>query len=88
MQIEQAKMQTDQQTKAQELQQKINELQAELQREQIQQQGEDRRTQAEIDARLAMNESDNQTAKQLAALEVQSGDKIALSTGHGINPNP
>jgi hypothetical protein len=86
MQVDQAKMEMDQQRSQAEIQSEIAKLQAELQREQVRQQSEDRRTQAEIDARVRMNSEDNQTAKQLAALEVQSGEKIALSTGHGINP--
>jgi hypothetical protein len=63
-------------------------LQEELKKEMMRQESEDRRTQAEIQARLEMNESDNQTAKQLAALEVATGERIAVSTGTGINPTP
>jgi chorismate synthase len=35
-----------------------------------------------------MNESDNATAKELAAVEVLSGEKFGMTTGTGINPNP
>jgi hypothetical protein len=35
-----------------------------------------------------MNADDNTTAKQLAALEIAAGERIAVSTGTGINPNP
>jgi hypothetical protein len=35
-----------------------------------------------------MNQEDNATAKALAAAEILSGDKVAVSTGTGINPNP
>lgn len=87
-QLEQAKLAQQSQLRQAELQQRIQVLQAELQREQVRQQAEDRRTQAEIRARLAMNESDNQTAKQLAALEIATGERIGVSTGTGINPNP
>jgi chaperonin GroES len=87
VQIEAQKMQAQQQTAAQRIQTDIQRLQAELQREQMREQAETERSNAEISARVYMNEQDNQTAKQLAALEVQSGEKIALSTGHGINPN-
>jgi len=59
-----------------------------LQIEQLRQQAEDQRTRADIQARIEMNESDNQTAKQLAALEVATGERIAVSTGTGINPSP
>jgi hypothetical protein len=86
LQIETQKMQIQQQTSAQRIQSEIQRLQMELQREQMREQAETERTTSEIQARVFMNEQDNQTAKQLAALEVQSGNKIALSTGHGINP--
>ena len=33
-----------------------------------------------------MNTGDNQTAMQLAQAEIMSGDKVAVSTGTGINP--
>jgi hypothetical protein len=49
---------------------------------------EDQRTAAEIEARERMNTADNQTAMHLAAAEIASGDKVAVSTGTGINPNP
>jgi hypothetical protein len=38
------------------------------------------------DSRERMNESDNQTAKELAAAEILSGERVAVSTGTGINP--
>jgi hypothetical protein len=47
---------------------------------------EDARTQAEIAARISMNDSDNETAKELAAVEVASGENFSVSTGTGINP--
>jgi Sec-independent protein translocase protein TatA len=72
----------------QDLQTRMAMLQEELKKEIMRQEAEDRRTQAEIQARLEMNESDNQTAKQLAALEVATGERIAVSTGTGINPTP
>jgi hypothetical protein len=87
-QLKQADIQARGQEKQMEIQARIEQLQGELQREQIRQQAEDERVRAQIQARLEMNESDNQTAKQLAALEVASGERIAVSTGTGINPNP
>jgi hypothetical protein len=58
----------------------------ELQREQMRQVAENERTAAEIDARLQMNSDDNATAMRLAAAEIASGEKVAVSTGTGINP--
>jgi hypothetical protein len=61
-----------------------------MQREQLRQSMENERTAAEIDARINMNDSDNATAMRLAAAEISTGEKIAVSTGTGIdyNPNP
>jgi hypothetical protein len=87
-QLKQADMQQRSADKQADIQSRIQELQMQLQVEQIRQEAEDQRTQAQIRARLEMNESDNQTAKQLAALEVATGERIGVSTGTGINPNP
>lgn len=59
-----------------------------LQIEQLRQDREDERTRLETEARLLANTEDNQTAKQLAAAEIISGDKVAIENGGGINPNP
>lgn len=53
---------------------------------QMQEAMENERTAAEIDARLQMNSDDNATAMRLAAAEIASGEKVAVSTGTGINP--
>ena len=87
-QLKQAEMQQRGMEKQMEIQSRIELLQADLKKEMLRQQAEDERTRAQIQARLEMNESDNQTAKQLAALEVASGERIGVSTGTGINPNP
>lgn len=88
VQTEQAKLQQRQQESAAELQQKLAALQMQIQEAQMREEREDARTQAEIAARMKMNADDNTTAKQLAALEIASGERIAVSTGTGINPNP
>ena len=80
-QIEQAKMQAEQAEKAQD-------LQARMALEQMRQQAEDQRKAAELQARMAMNTEDNRTALELAAAEIASGERVAVSTGTGINPNP
>ena len=38
--------------------------------------------------REKMNMDDNETAKLLAAAEMATGERVAVSTGTGINPNP
>ena len=91
----QTQMQRDQvqaQTQAQrdavqaQLQQRQDELA--LQTELLKQDREDARKQAELATRLAMNREDNETAKELTAVEVASGERTSMTTGTGINPNP
>lgn len=91
------KDQAELQLKSQELQLEARKLQsdaaatqAELAQrpalEQFRQGAETARTQEEIDARVGMNTADNQTAMRLAAAEIASGERVAVSTGTGINP--
>lgn len=94
-QADQAKLAQDQQkaqqaaqTKQLEMQQKDKQQADELTREQMRQQAENERTSAEIQARVGMNTADNDTAMMLAAAEISSGEKVSVSTGTGINPNP
>jgi hypothetical protein len=58
----------------------------ELQREQLRQQAEDIRQRQSDAVRYQMNTDDNETALRLAAAEIASGEKVAVSTGTGINP--
>jgi hypothetical protein len=81
-QADQAKLEIEQQK----LSEGNQDRQAELQREQLRQQSEDQRTMAELQARLEMNTDDNETAMRLAAAEIASGEKVAVSTGTGVNP--
>jgi hypothetical protein len=86
LKVEQAKLaqkqQADQQTLADKQQARMEEMQV----AQLQEAMENERTAAEIDARLQMNSDDNATAMRLAAAEIASGEKVAVSTGTGINP--
>lgn len=88
MQLEGQKMQAQAQQDQIEAQLTQQKLQIEQQLEQLKQDREDARKSAEINARLTMNAQDNQTAMQLAQAEIMSGERIAVSTGTGINPNP
>ena len=88
MAIDAQKMQQDAAQTQAEQQLSMAELQARVAIEQQRQQAEDRRQQADLDARMAMNTQDNATAMQLAAAEIESGERVAVSTGTGINPNP
>lgn len=88
LQIEQQKMQSQQQLEAAKLQTQQQQASERLQAEQIKQQAEDQRVAAELQTRERINTADNDTAKLLAAAEMATGEKVAVSTGGGINPNP
>ena len=88
MQIEGQKMQAEAMQSQAEMQLQMQKLQIEQQLEQMKQDREDARKSAELNARMTMNQQDNQTAMQLAQAEIMSGERIAVSTGTGINPNP
>jgi hypothetical protein len=88
LQIEQQKMQSQQQLEAAKLQAQQQELGQRTQAEQLKQQAENERTAAELETRERINTADNDTAKLLAAAEMATGEKVAFSTGTGINPNP
>ena len=88
LQNDQQKMQSQQQLEAAKLTAKQEEFNARMQTEQMKQMGEDQRLSAELSARERMNTADNDTAKLLAAAEMATGEKVRVSTGTGINPNP
>jgi hypothetical protein len=88
LQIEQQKMQTQQQLEAAKLAADQQAESERMQTEQMRQQAENERTSAELQIRDKMNTDDNDTAKLLAAAEMATGEKVAVSTGTGINPNP
>ena len=87
-QLDAQKMQADAMKTQAEMQLEMQKLQIEQQLEQMKQDREDARKSAELNARMTMNQQDNQTAMQLAQAEIVSGERIAVSTGTGINPNP
>ena len=86
--MEAQRMQAEQADQQQDAQVDLAELQARIQIEAQRQQAEDARKAAELQARIAMNTEDNRTAMELAAAEIASGERVAVSTGTGINPNP
>jgi chaperonin GroES len=90
MQIEMAKLQQGTQAKQMDAQASIEEqmraLQAQQQLEQFRQMQENQRNTESNQTRAAINAADNDTAMRLASAEILSGEKIALSTGTGINP--
>ena len=84
--LEQQKIELQQQMAQLDMQLEQFKAQQDMVKIAMQQDREDERTSAEIQAKLAMNESDNQTALSLAEMEALSGEKFAVSTGTGINP--
>jgi hypothetical protein len=87
-QLEMQKLQSQQQLEAAKFQAQQQADYEKLQAEQIKQQAEDQRLAAELETRERINTADNDTAKLLAAAEMATGEKVAVSTGSGINPNP
>ena len=79
LQLSAQKMQVSAQEQAQKMQQAA-------QREVLKQDRLDQRQRAELEVKLITNREDNQTAKEIAAAEVISGEKVGVSTGTGINP--
>lgn len=63
-------------------------LQRDADKEQFKQTQENMRTDKELASKEKINEQDNDTAILLAAAEIESGERIAVSNGGGINPNP
>jgi len=85
-QSEQQKLGFQQQSEQQKLADAERDRQAELEREKLRQDAENARTTQTDTIRYRMNVEDNQTALQLAELEVATGEKFSVSTGTGINP--
>ncbi len=86
--IDQAKLQQQGQLEQAKLQDKQADREAEMLREQMRQEAENQRSTAGDEARMTMNNADNETAMLLAAAEMATGEKVAVSTGTGVNPNP
>lgn len=85
-QSEQARLALQQQTEQARLQDRERERADRTQQEELRQMAENERTAAEIASRERMNTADNDTAMRLAAAEIASGERVAVSTGTGINP--
>jgi hypothetical protein len=85
-QSDQARLAQQAQLEQQKLADRQQDRAAELQREQIRLAAEAQRANQSDAVRYQMNTDDNNTALQLAAAEIASGEKVAVSTGTGINP--
>lgn len=85
-QLEQARLAQAAQLEQQKAAERQADRQAEAAREAARLQAEAQRAQQSDAVRYQMNIDDNNTALQLAAAEIASGEKVAVSTGTGINP--
>jgi hypothetical protein len=85
-QTKQAELQLDAQKAQAAAQSNQIKMQQAAQREVLKQDRLDQRQRAELEVKLITNREDNQTAKEIAAAEVISGEKVGVSTGTGINP--
>lgn len=73
---------------AEESARQANELAARLRELAVQQQAEDERANAQLASEERRNTQDNLTALRVAAAEIESSEKVSVSTGTGANKNP
>ena len=88
MKLKATEMMNEDQLEAAKIENDIADRQAKFDLEAIKQENENRRKAEDLAARERMNESDNETAKLLAAAEMATGEKVRVSTGTGIDPDP
>jgi len=86
VQVKQAELQLAQAKLQKEVQESQQRQQDGLRREVLKQDRLDERQAAELQVKVATNREDNDTAKQIAAMEAITGEKVGVSTGTGINP--
>ena len=86
IQVRQAELQLAQAKLQREVQDAEQRQQVNMQRDVFKQDRLDQRQARELQVKVAINDSDNQTAKQIAAMEAVTGERVAVSTGTGINP--
>ena len=85
-QSDQQRLTLQAQTEQQKLADRERERVERMRQEELRQMAESERTAAEIAARERMNTADNDTAMRLAMAEIATSERIAVSTGTGINP--
>jgi hypothetical protein len=86
LQVKQAELQLEQAKAQQAAAETAQRQQDNMQREMLKQDRLDNRQAAELDVKMMTNREDNDTAKQIAAMEAITGEKVGVSTGTGINP--
>jgi hypothetical protein len=87
-QLEAAKLQMSERDKQIEIQRDQRKSQEEMAKEAMRQEAENHRLAEDLRVRYQMNTDDNEVALKIAAAEIATGDRVAVSTGTGINPNP
>jgi hypothetical protein len=85
-QLDQQKLQLSSQQQQSKLQLDQAKLQGDRQLEQLREQAESQRSAADIQAKIAMNDADNRTAKELALLKITHGGTSTPSTNPTFNP--
>ena len=86
LQLDQAKLQLEQFKVQQDAQQNAQQMAADAQQTMLREQAENERLKVDLQTRYQMNTDDNNTALRLAAAELATGEKFAVSTGTGVNP--
>jgi hypothetical protein len=86
LQVKQAELQLEQAKAQQAAAETAQRQQDNMQREMLKQDRLDNRQAAELEVKMTTNREDNDTAKQIAAMEAITGEKVGVSTGTGINP--
>jgi chaperonin GroES len=88
LQIKAAEMQQKAEEKMREEQRLAQKDQADVQLDAAKMEQDAQLKGAELQVKVGMNDSDNQTAKEITAAKIAAGQSGNLSTGTGINPQP
>jgi hypothetical protein len=86
IQVRQAELQLAQAKLQREVQDAEQRQATNMQRDMLKQDRLDQRQARELQVKVGINDSDNQTAKEIAAMEAVTGERVGVSTGTGINP--
>lgn len=86
IQVRQAELQLAQAKLQREVQDAEQRQATNMQRDTLKQDRLDQRQARELQVKVGINDSDNQTAKEIAAMEAVTGERVGVSTGTGINP--
>lgn len=88
LQLEQQDRQADNQLNAQELAQEGQQFREKLAHEREKMLRDEKQKLADIQARMQMNREDNAVAAAIASAEIETGEKVAVENGRGVDPDP